>query len=115
MSFLVRSSKGSRIASLLLSALCLLSILGNLTLFAQQDAGGLLVSVRDPNGAVVQGAKVVGTNIDTNQTMEGATNHTGDDTAIPLRPGRKQTILQQTCLQTTNFQAWHAMALPIPT
>ena len=59
MSVLIRSFKGSGIARLLLSILCLLPALGTLTLFGQQDAGGLVVSVRDPSGAIVQGAKVV--------------------------------------------------------
>src|SRR5438093_350040 len=82
MSVLARRFKSSGIARLLL---CLLPALGCLTLSAQQDAGGVVVSVRDPNGAIVQGAKAVVTNIDTNQAMEGTTIDTGDYTASPLR------------------------------
>src|SRR5437660_1305007 len=38
---------------------------------AQQDSGGLVINVRDPNGAVVPGAKVTVTNVDTNQKFPG--------------------------------------------
>src|SRR5438128_1978979 len=100
MSVLVPSSKGSGIARLLLSALCLLPAPGCLTLFAQQDAGGLVVSVRDPNGAIVRGAKVIVTNVDTNQSVEGTTIDTGDYTASPLRPGRYKAIVQQAGFHT---------------
>src|SRR5262245_24002791 len=63
--------------------------------FAQQDSGGLVVSVRDPNGAVVPGAKVVVANVDTNQRFEGVTSDTGDFTASPLRPGRYKSTVQR--------------------
>src|SRR5437762_9986429 len=76
-----------------LSAVCLYLAVGCLGVLAQQDAGGLVVSVRDPKGATVPGAKVVVTNIDTNQTMQGVTIDIGDYTASPLRPGRyKATV-----------------------
>src|SRR3954452_3180876 len=66
----------------------------SLTAFAQQDSGGLVVSVRDPNSAVVPGARVVITNVDTNQKIAGATGDTGDFTASPLRPGRYKATVQ---------------------
>src|SRR5207253_9412006 len=111
MSVLVRSFKGSGIARLLLSILCILSALGTLTLFAQQDAGGLVVSVRDPSGAIVQGAKVVVTNVDTNQAMEGTTIDTGDYTASPLRPGRYEATVKQAGFQTAVRSEEHTSEL----
>src|ERR1700691_646576 len=73
-------------------ALC---ALGCLTLFAQQDMGGLTVGVRDPNGAVVPGAKVVVTNVDTNQTVTGVTPSTGDLIVSPLLPGRYRASVEK--------------------
>ena len=85
-----------------------------MTLFAQQDAGGLVVSVRDPNGAIVQGAKVVVTNVDTNQAMEGTTIDTGDYTASPLRPGRYKATVQQAGFQTAISEPVNVGAQQIP-
>src|SRR5882724_13096553 len=81
---------------------------------AQQDAGGLVVSVRDPNGATVPGAKVVVTNIDTNQTMHGMTIDTGDYTASPLRPGRYKATVQREGFQTAISEIVNVGAQQIP-
>src|SRR4051794_18706597 len=74
---------------------CLVCVLTILTAFAQQDSGGLIVSVRDPNSAVVPGAKVTVINVDTNQKFAGVTSDTGDFTASPLRPGRYHATVQR--------------------
>ncbi len=77
-----------------------LFVLATVGLFAQQDAGGLLVSVRDPGGAVVPGARVTVTNADTNLAVEGITGATGDYTATPLRPGRYRASIKMEGFQT---------------
>ena len=82
------------------AAACLLLTFGCLCVFAQQDAGGLLVSVRDPKGAVVPDARVAVTNVDTNQTTEGITIEAGDFTASPLRPGRYRATVKREGFQT---------------
>jgi Carboxypeptidase regulatory-like domain/TonB dependent receptor-like, beta-barrel len=85
-----------------------------LPLWAQQDSGGLVVSVRDPNGASVPVAKVVVTNVDTNQKFAGATNDTGDFTASPLRPGRYKATVQREGFQTAVSEPIDVGAQQIP-
>ena len=97
-----------------LAACCLLPAVASLALFAQQDAGGLVVSVRDPNAAAVPAAKVVVTNVDTNQTMEGTTIDTGDYTASPLRPGRYKATVQREGFQTAVSEIVNVGAQQIP-
>jgi hypothetical protein len=98
-------------SSLIAFLVCLLT---SVVVVAQQDAGGLVVSVRDPNGAVVPGAKVVVTNVDTNQRFEGATIDTGDFTVSPLRPGRYKTSVQREGFQTAVTEAINVGAQQIP-
>src|SRR5689334_1856384 len=90
--------------------LCLLPAM----VFPQQDSGGLVVSVRDPNGALVPGAKIVVTNVDTNQRFEGVTIDTGDFTVSPLRPGRYQATVQREGFQTVVSEAISVGAQQIP-
>src|SRR5256885_1741703 len=82
--------------------------------WAQQDSGGLVINVRDPNGAVVPGAKVTVTNIDTNQKFPGTTIDTGDFTASPLRPGRYKATVQREGFQTVVSEAIEVGAQQIP-
>ncbi len=63
--------------------------------FPQQDAGGLLVSVVDPGGATVPGAKVTVRNVSTNAEVSGASNGLGVWTASPLRPGDYQVTVEK--------------------
>src|SRR5438477_7065359 len=80
----------------------------------QQDSGGLVISVRDPNGAVVPGAKVTVTNVDTNQIFPGTTIDTGDFTLSPLRPGRYRATVQREGFQTAVSEAIDVGAQQIP-
>ena len=94
---------------------CALCALGCLAAFAQQDTGGLVVSVRDPNGALVPGAKVVVTNVDTNQTVEGVTTPTtGHLIVSPLRPGRYQASVEKEGFKTAISEAVSVGAQQIP-
>src|SRR2546422_294002 len=81
---------------------------------AQQDAGGLVISVRDPNGAVVPETKASITNVDTNQTVEGTTNETGDYTASPLRPGHYRATVKRDGFQTAVSEVVNVGAQQIP-
>src|SRR5690349_4732010 len=81
---------------------------------AQQDSGGLVISVRDPNGAVVPGAKVTVTNVDTNQVFAGATAETGDFTASPLRPGHYRAAVERDGFQRAVSEAIDVGAQQIP-
>src|SRR5438270_518926 len=64
--------------------------------WAQQDSGGLVISVRDPNAAVVPGAKVTVINVDTNQTFSGTTIDTGDFTASGIKTTQTRYTLDGT-------------------
>src|SRR5258708_20971675 len=92
----------------------LLALLTVATLSGQQDAGGLIISVRDPNGAVVPGAGIVVTNVATNQTLKGVTTGTGDFTVSPLRPGRYQATIRHTGFTTATSQIVTVGAQQIP-
>src|SRR5215831_14594689 len=98
-------------SSLISFLVCLLT---SMVVVAQQDAGGLVVSVRDPNGAIVPGAKVMVTNVDTNQRFEGATIDTGDFTVSPLRPGLYTASVQREGFQTVVTEAIRVGAQQIP-
>ena len=93
---------------------CALCALGCLTVFAQQDMGGLTVGVRDPNGAAVPGAKVVVTNVDTNQTVNGVTPATGDLIVSPLRPGRYTATVEMAGFKTAMSETVSVGAQQIP-
>jgi hypothetical protein len=93
---------------------CGVCTLACLTAFAQQDMGGLNVGVRDPNGAVVPGAKVVVTNVDTNQTVNGATPATGDLIVSPLRPGRYTATVEMAGFKTAISEIVSVGAQQIP-
>jgi hypothetical protein len=85
-----------------------------LSAWAQQDSGGLVISVRDPNGASVPGAKVAVTNVDTNQKFAGTTNDAGDFMASPVRPGRYKATVQREGFQTAVSEAIDVGAQQIP-
>ena len=101
MSMLMRFLKPHFVACFLLA----------LPLWAQQDSGGLVVSVRDPNGASVTVAKVAVTNVDTNQKFAGATNDTGDSNS---EKGLKTSIVSpgaRICLPITAMLGANASVL----
>src|SRR5690242_1253260 len=56
-------------------------------LFAQVDRGNIVGTVSDPSGANVQGAKVVITNLTTEQSIEVTTDGSGAYAANLLRIG----------------------------
>ena len=64
----------------------LLAVLSASVLFGDVT-GSILGTVTDPTGAVVQGAKVVVTNLDTNLVQETVTNTTGEYRVLSLPTG----------------------------
>ena len=76
--------------------------------------GGLNVGVRDPKGAVVPGATVVLTNINTNQTVAGVTPSTGDLIGSPLRPGRYRATVEKEGFKTAISETVSLGAQQIP-
>ncbi len=93
---------------------CIALLLFALSAFAQQDAGGLVISVSDPNGAAVPGAGVAVVNVDTNQTTTGVTENDGTFTASPLRPGRYRAIVKRDGFRTATSQVVAVGAQQIP-
>ena len=68
-----------------------LALTAALPLAAQEARGTILGRVTDPQGAVVPGASVVITNIETNSVARTTTNATGYY-EVPLLPGGRYTI-----------------------
>ena len=68
-------------------AAALVIVLAGLTALAQNNKGTIVVTVTDPNGAIVQNAKVTATNIATNASFEAATSDAGTYTVAALEPG----------------------------
>ncbi len=96
------------------ASLGITTVLLCLSVFAQQDSGGLVVSVRDPNGAVVPNARVTITNVATNQIIEGKTSDAGDFVASPLRPGQYKAAVKHEGFQTAISEAVSVGAQQIP-
>ena len=68
-------------------AVALVIALAGLMALAQNNKGTIVVSVTDPNGAVVATAKVTATNLATNAPHEGAASDDGTYTITALEPG----------------------------
>ncbi|MFN9897104.1 MAG: carboxypeptidase-like regulatory domain-containing protein [Acidobacteriota bacterium] len=66
---------------------CLVATLMASPLLAQNITGSFSGSVTDPSGAVVTGAEVTATNLETNQTLAAKTNELGGFQLLYLRPG----------------------------
>jgi hypothetical protein len=64
-------------------------------LWAQKDAGAIVGTVRDPSGAVVQGAKVAIEDVDRGVQMTLSTNGEGEYVASPLRIGRYKVTVEK--------------------
>src|SRR5579863_196967 len=86
----------------ILVALFLLVAIGLATpLWAQKDAGTIVGVVRDPSGAVVQGAKVAVEDVDRGVQMTLSTNDQGEYVASPLRIGRYKISVEKTGFKKT--------------
>jgi outer membrane receptor protein involved in Fe transport len=79
-----------------LVALFLLLAVGFATpLLAQKDAGTIVGQVRDPSGAVVQGAKVSVEDVDRGVQMTLSTDDQGEYVASPLHIGRYKVTVEK--------------------
>ncbi len=67
---------------------CAVGMLLALSMSAQTSTGGITGTVTDPAGAVVPGAKLALTNLDTNDRREQLSNEIGVYTFTALPPGR---------------------------
>jgi hypothetical protein len=64
-------------------------------LWAQKDAGTIVGTVRDPSGAVVQGAKVAIEDVDRGVQMTISTNEQGEYVASPLHIGSYKVTVEK--------------------
>ena len=87
--FGTRSTRGSRIAALLL---CLLLPSG--VLFAQSTSGSFLGTVKDPTGSVIADAKVTLTNQDTGAVVSTVSNKNGQYEFLNVEPGNYSIDLE---------------------
>jgi hypothetical protein len=69
-------------------------------LFAQTDRGSIEGTVKDPNGAVVPGAKVQVVNIETNSTLDFESNEVGRYLAPALPVGSYRLVVQKEGFKT---------------
>lgn len=76
----------------LLRLTCLLLLLVAAKVYGQ-DTASLLGRVTDASGAVVPGATVTATNIDTNVSVSRVSNHDGEYNIPTLRPGRYKIVV----------------------
>src|SRR5882724_1908138 len=80
---------------------CVLTFIFAVTSFASGSSTATLTGrVIDPNGAVIIGAKVDATNIDTNVTSSTETNSDGLFVISNLLPGRYRVFVQKQGFQT---------------
>jgi hypothetical protein len=72
---------------------------------AQNNKGAIVGTVKDPNGAVVSGAKVTATNVATNEARSDNTNDEGTYNIPALDPGVYNVSIEASGFQTTVIEA----------
>src|ERR1043166_8776618 len=77
-----------------------LFILATCILFAQTDRGRIEGTVKDPNGAVVPGAKVQVVNVETNSQLDFETNEVGIYLASNLPVGSYRIVVSKEGFKT---------------
>src|SRR5215471_15007411 len=89
---------------LISSALFALMLLQSTSSFSQAtiSTGSIVGTVTDPSGAVLEGAKVVITNINTSRTIELTTNSAGAFNSAALQPGTYQLTVTQKGFNVVN-------------
>lgn len=86
-------------ASIVLCLVCL--ALGSGVAFGQTETARLQGTVIDAAGAVIAGATVKATSVDTNRTVETQTNENGEFSILALQPGRYRIEVTQANFKTT--------------
>ena len=87
-------------------AFCVLGIMaGSYALHAQSAEGTILGHISDPSGAVLSGADVTITNIDTNIRFTAHTNSVGDYQFVNITPGRYNISVDDTGFKSARANA----------
>jgi hypothetical protein len=81
---------------------CLISL--SLSLSAQSNKGTIIGTVKDPNDALVNEAKITATNRATGDVREATTNDEGTFTLPNLDPGRYRVTIEATGFQTITYE-----------
>jgi hypothetical protein len=77
-------------------------VLAALPILAQSNRGTIVGTITDPNGAVVQNAKVTATNLATNGSQEATTGDDGTYTIPALEPGNYSITVEAQGFQTAS-------------
>ncbi|HKP13144.1 MAG TPA: TonB-dependent receptor [Blastocatellia bacterium] len=72
--------------------------------FAQTDRGNITGTVTDPQGAVVSGAKITATNLDTNEVRETTSTDEGNFTLTELKAGPWKVTVEAQGFKTTAIE-----------
>src|SRR5687767_4478691 len=96
-----RSTLRLRVVAAILFAFAILALPAR----AQNNKGAIVGTVRDPNGAVVNGAKVTATNVATNEARTDNTNDEGTYNIPALDPGVYNVTIEASGFQTTVVEA----------
>jgi hypothetical protein len=72
---------------------------------AQSDRGTITGSVTDPNGAVVAGAKVTATNLETNEARTATTTGEGSYTLAEVKAGPYRVTFEAQGFKTATFES----------
>ncbi len=78
----------------LLVLLCLVTSLAPLS--AQTTSGAIVGTVTDPSGAVIGGASITVTNVDTGISVKATTDSSGEYVVTPLSVGRYSVTVEAT-------------------
>ena len=98
--FSIRVVVSSRLASCFLVAACLVLVLISAPLAQAQATSGIIGTVTDSTGAVVDGATVTATNTATGVATRGVTSTSGAYTIIDLIPGPYTVKIEKPGFQT---------------
>ncbi len=71
---------------------------------AQSNKGTIVGTVKDPNDALIAGAKITATNVDTGETREAQSSGDGIYTIPNLEPGNYLVIAEASGFQTVNVE-----------
>jgi Carboxypeptidase regulatory-like domain len=83
--------------------LLMLLLAGVSSASAQTDRGNITGTVTDPSGAVVSGAKITATNLDTNEARETNTTDEGNFTLTELKAGPWKVAVEAPGFKTTTI------------
>src|SRR4051794_9984024 len=95
-------NRGTHTVNTSTSKLLLILVALGAAVYGQTITGDLVVGVTDPSGAVVSGATLSLTNVETNVKLSAVTDSTGTNLFSELKPGRYQLEVTAAGFQKSN-------------